>query len=80
MERPLTDHEMEVLRRLTAVDKPEAPAVRRTSPTGPGMSPVRRLAVDLRLQARVTAAGLVPIGTRVLVRVSGRVLAYSALA
>lgn len=28
MERPLTDHEMEVLRRLTAVDKPEAPAVR----------------------------------------------------
>ena len=38
------------------------------------------VAGDLRLQARVTAAGLVPIGTRVLVRVSGRVLAYSALA
>lgn len=37
------------------------------------------VAGDLRLRARVTAAGLLPIGTRVAVRVVGRVLAYPAL-
>jgi iron(III) transport system ATP-binding protein len=36
------------------------------------------LAGDLRLEARVTAAELLPVGTRVTVRVTGRVLAYSA--
>ena len=34
------------------------------------------VAGDLRLEARVTAAGLLPVGSRVLVRVAGRVLAY----
>jgi iron(III) transport system ATP-binding protein len=38
------------------------------------------VAGDLRLESRVTAAGLLPIGTRVGVRVTGRVLAYSARA
>ncbi|WP_173923696.1 ABC transporter ATP-binding protein [Agromyces sp. Marseille-P2726] len=35
---------------------------------------------DLRLQARVTAAGLLPAGARVEVRATGRVLAYRSLA
>lgn len=38
------------------------------------------VADDLRLRARVTAAGLLPVGSRVAVRVAGRVLAYSARA
>jgi iron(III) transport system ATP-binding protein len=38
------------------------------------------VAGDVRLEARVTAAGLLPIGTRVAVRVEGRVLAYAARA
>jgi iron(III) transport system ATP-binding protein len=38
------------------------------------------VAGDLRLQARVTAAGLLPVGTPVVVRVTGRVLAYRARA
>jgi iron(III) transport system ATP-binding protein len=38
------------------------------------------LAGDLRLEARVTAAELLPVGSRVTVRVTGRVLAYSARA
>lgn len=38
------------------------------------------LAGDLRLEARVTAAELLPVGTLVTVRVTGRVLAYSARA
>ncbi|MDQ0893052.1 ABC transporter ATP-binding protein [Agromyces ramosus] len=38
------------------------------------------VAGDLRLEARVTAAGLLPVGTRVAVRVTGRVLAYPARA
>ena len=35
---------------------------------------------DLHLQARVTAAGLLPVGSRVDVRATGRVLAYRSLA
>ncbi|WP_448810781.1 ABC transporter ATP-binding protein [Agromyces bauzanensis] len=35
---------------------------------------------DVRLRARVTAAGLLPVGSRVTVRVAGRVLAYAARA
>lgn len=38
------------------------------------------LAGDLRLEARVTAAELLPVGALVTVRVTGRVLAYSARA
>ncbi|WP_448812232.1 TOBE domain-containing protein [Agromyces bauzanensis] len=38
------------------------------------------VAGELRLRARVTAAGLLPVGSRVGVRVAGRVLAYSARA
>ena len=38
------------------------------------------VADDLRLRARVTAAGLLPVGSRVGIRVAGRVLAYSDLA
>ncbi|MEV1131590.1 ABC transporter ATP-binding protein [Agromyces sp. NPDC049794] len=38
------------------------------------------VADELRLRARVTAAGLLPVGSRVAVRVAGRVLAYSARA